>query len=66
MNRREALIHLGVGTAGFMLHPRSLAATTEIRPDRLADLAERIRNTPQDRCFDLAAASITTSHYLYE
>ena len=58
MNRRQALIHLGVGAAGWMVLPRIHATTLDIRPDRLADLAERIRSTPRSRCFDMAAEAI--------
>ncbi len=68
MNRRQALIHLGVGAAGLMVHPRSLAATPDILPDRLADLAELVDDlhdlalTPAELMNRLLFQGVTPSH----
>ncbi len=56
LNRRDALIHLGLGTAGLLCLPPGASATGKL-PD-LSDLAARIRRTPRADVFDVAVAAI--------
>ena len=58
LNRRDALIHLGLGTAGLLCLPRDVSALGEVKLTGLADLAERIRRPPRAEVFDVAAAAI--------
>ena len=58
MNRRQALTRLGLGATGMLLWPRDTFAGPAVPSDRLADLANRIRETPRTKIFDLAADAI--------
>ncbi len=59
MNRRQAITNLGLGAAGALLWPRGVFAGPEVPSARLADLANRIRETPRSKILDLAADAIT-------
>ncbi len=57
LNRRDALIHLGVGTAGLLWLPRRSTAAAPKLGD-LGELAEIFRRAPRAEVFDRVAAAI--------
>ncbi len=58
LNRRDALLHLGLGTAGLLCLPRGAGAAGAVELAGLAELAERIRRASREQAFDVAAAAI--------
>ena len=68
IDRRDALIRLGMGTAGLLVGARcgaqdSTEANVGARPEPTistdaAELADRFRSTPRERVFDVATAAI--------
>ncbi len=57
LNRRDALIHLGLGTAGLLFRPPG-AGASGVELAGLSDLAERIRRATRAGAFDVASAAI--------
>lgn len=58
LSRRDALIQLGAGTAGMLWFPRAVRGASEITAVGLSELADMLRETPQDEVFDKVAAAI--------
>ncbi len=58
LSRRDALLHLGLGTAGLLYLPPAVRASGRVRLDGLSDLADRIRRATRAETFDVAAAAI--------
>ncbi len=62
LNRRDALIHFGFGTTGWLCLARGCASGNvelgKIELDDLSDLAARIRAAPRAEVFDVASAAI--------
>jgi len=56
--RRDALIGLGLGTAGLLWPRRRVHAAPGFNLSDLEDLARRFRETPQNEVFDVAAEAI--------
>ncbi len=61
LNRRDAMIHLGLGTAGLLWAPNGKAAAPQrgrLALNRLTDLAEELRRVPRNVALQVAARAI--------
>ncbi|MCI0490915.1 MAG: hypothetical protein L0229_30350 [Blastocatellia bacterium] len=58
ITRRNALARMGFGAAGLLTHRWCEGAISESMGDALTELAGRLRKTPHEKIFDLAADAI--------